>query len=171
MIVVSDTSPLNYLVLINEIDLLPKLFGQVIIPEAVHGELRHRGTPEAVRKWADAVPPWLTIRIVSPIQLPRQLGPGETEAISLAIELNAELLLLDDRKARNLARERGLNVAGLLNVLESASIRELVDLPRVIARLRQTNFRAPADIVRAMLQRNSQRQEAKEQPASNPSLD
>ena len=171
MIVVSDTSPLNYLVLINEIDLLPKLFGQVIIPEAVLAELSHRGTPEAVRKWAETVPPWLTIRIVSPIQISRNLGPGETEAISLAIELNAELLLLDDRKARNLARERGLNVAGLLNVLESASIRELVDLPRIIARLRHTNFRAPADIVSAMLQRNSQRQEAKEQPASNPSLD
>jgi len=157
MIVVSDTSPLNYLVLINQIDLLPKLFGQVIIPEAVLSELSHSGSPEAVRKWADAAPPWLTIRIVSPIQLPSTLGPGETEAISLAIELNAELLLLDDRKARNLARERGLNVAGLLNLLETASIRELVDLPRVIARLRQTNFRAPADIVRAMLQRHGQR--------------
>jgi predicted nucleic acid-binding protein len=163
MIVVSDTSPLNYLIVINQIDLLPKLFGQVVIPEAVLAELSHRGSPEAVRKWADAAPPWLTIRIVSPIQLPRNLGPGETEAISLAIELDAELLLLDDRKARNLARESGLKVAGLLNVLEAASILEFIDLPRVIARLRQTNFRAPAGIVKAMLQRHGQRQEAKGQ--------
>jgi len=157
MIVVSNTSPLNYLVLINEIDLLLKLFGRIIIPEAVLDELRHRGSPEAVRKWADVVAPWLDVRTISPIQLPRILGPGETASLSLAVELNADLVLLDDRKARKAALDQGLKVAGLLNVLETASVRELIDLPDAIARLRRTNFRAPAAIVRAMLERHVQR--------------
>jgi predicted nucleic acid-binding protein len=49
MIIVSDTSPINYLVLIREIELLPKLFGEVVIPQAVLDELKQEGTPEAVK--------------------------------------------------------------------------------------------------------------------------
>lgn len=54
MIIITDTSPINYLVLIREIELLPKLFGKVVIPQAVLDELKQEGTPEAVKNWLDS---------------------------------------------------------------------------------------------------------------------
>lgn len=161
MIVVSDTSPVNYLVLIGEIDLLPKLFGQVIIPQAVSDELRRRETPAVVREWANAAPSWLQIRVASVIDPSINLGPGEAEAISLSIELHASQLLLDDRKARSLATARGLSVAGTLNILEAGATRQLVDLPSAIVRLHRTNFRAPADLVKVLLDRDAARKKQK----------
>jgi predicted nucleic acid-binding protein len=62
MIVVADSSPLNYLVLIDEIDVLPKLFGRVLIPEAVARELQSPRTPPQVASWLAAQPVWLVIQ-------------------------------------------------------------------------------------------------------------
>ena len=62
MIVVSDTSPINYLVLIEFQYLLPELFDLVLIPEAVHRELQAGGTPEPVRQFVAAAPGWLEVR-------------------------------------------------------------------------------------------------------------
>jgi len=62
VIVVSDTSPLNYLVLIEQVQVLPVLFGRVVVPPAVMAELQHAGTPAVVRAWAASPPPWLEIR-------------------------------------------------------------------------------------------------------------
>lgn len=62
MIVVADTSPLNYLVLIGEQELLPTLFGRIVIPEAVFQELRATVTPQTVQKWLAQAPDWLEIR-------------------------------------------------------------------------------------------------------------
>jgi predicted nucleic acid-binding protein len=64
MIIVADTSPINYLVLIGAIDILKALFGRVIIPQAVLGELQHEKTPTAVKVWCDAYPDWLEVRQV-----------------------------------------------------------------------------------------------------------
>jgi predicted nucleic acid-binding protein len=61
MIVVSDASPLNYLVLIDAVDILPALFGRVLTPPAVWCELHRDRTPEAVRQWASQPPPWLEV--------------------------------------------------------------------------------------------------------------
>ena len=61
MIVVSDTSPINYLVLIGEIELLAQLFTRVLAPETVARELLHPGAPEAVRRWANQPPAWFEI--------------------------------------------------------------------------------------------------------------
>ncbi len=60
--VVADTSPLQYLVLIDQIDILPRLFGSVRIPPMVRAEMLDPAAPDIVRAWADAPPPWLTIR-------------------------------------------------------------------------------------------------------------
>ena len=57
--VVSDTSPLNYLVLVGAIDLLPRLFSEIIIPPALVGELTQPGTPEVVKNWLKDKPVWL----------------------------------------------------------------------------------------------------------------
>lgn len=158
MIAVADTSPLCYLVRLDEIELLHALFGRVLIPEAVAEELAHPGAGSAVRSWMAAPPPWLEIRSAPSTgdQDLDRLEVGEREAISLALELSAEWILLDERKARSMARSRGLRVVGLLGVLQWAARRELVDLPDAIARLRRTNFRVSPKLLREILRADGQ---------------
>lgn len=153
MIVISDTSPINYLVLIGEIELLPQLFGQVILPHAVLTELSHTRTPALVRSWIAAPPAWLEVR--TPATVDPNLGPdlGEREAISLALEMKADLLLVDDKKARRLARARGLRLTGTLGVLELAATKGLVDLEDAFARLRKTDFQISEDLLQEILSR------------------
>jgi predicted nucleic acid-binding protein len=151
VIVLSDTSPLNYLVLIGHIDILPTLFGRIIIPTAVHHELLHPGTPEAVRRWIETPPSWLEIRLPSHLEENIALGRGEVEAISLAIEINADLLLMDDRVARRMAESKGLSVVGTLNVLEASAARGLLDLSAALDKLRQTNFHVSEEILNHVL--------------------
>jgi len=62
MIVVCDTSPLNYLILVGAEGVLPVLFETVIAPPAVIREMRHAKAPEQVRRWAAAPPAWLEVR-------------------------------------------------------------------------------------------------------------
>lgn len=66
MIVVSNTSPLNYLVLISAVDLLPQLFGSIFIPPAVQDELSDPETPDSVRKWSTHPPAWLHVERIEP---------------------------------------------------------------------------------------------------------
>jgi hypothetical protein len=88
MIVVSDTSPLNYLVLISAIDVLPKLFEQVYVPPSVIGELTRLKTPDIVREWATSPPTWLAI-VAPTSRLPSTaaLDEGEADALSLAASM------------------------------------------------------------------------------------
>lgn len=153
MIVVSDTSPINYLILIEEIDLLPQLFGQIIVPQAVLDELQKTGTPEQVKNRIDLRPVWLKAHNATAIEQTIMLGAGEREAISLAKELNADLVLIDDKKARKLALERGLKVAGTINILDSASKRGLVELAEAVQKLKQTNFRVAPDLLAELLKK------------------
>ena len=62
MIAVADTSPICYLILINEVDLLPRLFSQVLVPPAVVAELLHGDAPGAVREWAASFPSWISVQ-------------------------------------------------------------------------------------------------------------
>ena len=86
MIVISDTSPINYLVLTGHIEILPALFGQVVIPPAVVSELQHLATPPVVAQWMSQPPAWLLVRTPTHVDADIQLGHGEAEAISLAVE-------------------------------------------------------------------------------------
>jgi len=143
MTVVSNTSPLNYLILIDRQEILPALFGQVLIPEAVWRELRSPAAPQPVKDFLDNWPSWLERRIVS--QAPpnlQQLDPGEQEAIALAQSLGASLVLLDEKKGRQLAQGLGFVVTGTLGVLDLAARRGLVDLEDALKRLKRTTFRA-----------------------------
>src|SRR5687767_14026841 len=126
MIVVSDTSSLNYLVLIGEDRILPALFDRDIAPPAVIAELSRAKAPAAVSLWANNPPGWLEVRRPTSIPGSRGLGPGESEAIALAIELNADMLLIDERDGTAEAKRFGLNVTGMLGVLEMAAQRELL---------------------------------------------
>jgi predicted nucleic acid-binding protein len=153
-IVISDTSPLRYLVLIGQADLLPALYTDVLIPEAVTDELNKPATPEPVRRWIAHRPSWLqvvplTARSAS-VSLP-DLDPGEHDAIILALHLKADLVLMDEREGVEEARRLGLTVTGTLGVLDRAAERGLIELAPAIAHLRQTNFRIDPGLLDRLL--------------------
>ena len=123
MIVIADTTPINYLVLIGEQELLPALFGQIIIPEAVFRELHAAVTPQPVQQWLANIPQWLEIRklTAAPDASLSHLDEGEREAIQLGEELAADLLLVDEKAARREAAKRNLATSGTLGVLDRAA--------------------------------------------------
>ena len=143
MIAVADASPLCYLVLIGEIDLLPKLFRRVAVPQAVIAELLHEDAPEVVRNWASSLPAWISTAATADVVSSglEKLQAGERAAIVLAGSIKADLILLDEKAARRVAAEHRLRVTGILGVLGEAATRRLVDLPSAIDRLRKTAFR------------------------------
>jgi predicted nucleic acid-binding protein len=149
MTVVSDTSPLNYLVLIDHQEILPVLFGHILIPEAVWHELRSPAAPQPVKTFLETWPRWLERRIVSQVpQDLQQLDPGEQEAIALAQSVGASLVLLDEKKGRQVARDLGFVVTGTLGVLDLAARRGLVDLVDALKRLERTTFRTTPRLLR-----------------------
>ena len=154
MIVVADTSPLNYLVLIGEADLLPKLFGRVVIPQAVFNELHTTGASETVRDWAQNLPVWVEVRQthLTSNALLDILDAGEKEAILLAQELAADLLLVDDRQARQAAVSLGVAITGTIGILDKAAQTGLIDLRTVIRKLRKTNFHIAEDLIQKLME-------------------
>jgi predicted nucleic acid-binding protein len=159
MLVIADTTPLRYLVMLGQVDLLPTLFGQVIIPLAVVGELQHPQAPATVRAWIASPPPWLDMRPCSllPDAVLLRLDPGEREAILLAQELQADLVLVDDQDARAEAARRALTAMGTLRVFELAAERGLVDLPTVLTQLRTARFYMTPEMVQELLARDAAR--------------
>ncbi len=151
--VVSDTSPLHYLVASEAIEILPALFQEVLIPPTVHLELQHQKTPARVREWAQQLPAWVKVQSPSVIDDSLNVDQGEKEAICLAREVKAVAILMDDRKGRAEAVRCGLRVAGTIGLLEAAANRGLVNFAAVIQRLRQTNARLDEEVIQAALAR------------------
>jgi len=155
MLIVSNTSPINYLVLIGAVEVLPALHRQVVIPVAVLEELRAPATPGPVRAWTRNPPHWL--EIVHPTSAPDErlahLGRGERDAILLAQELNAALLI-DEVKAYREAKRRNIPTLRTLAILDKAAERGLIDLTQVVERLRRTNFRVRPEILDQLLERH-----------------
>ncbi len=131
MLVVSDTSPILNLAAVGRADLLGSLYGELVIPPAVQGELA--SLPRRYPRFAAATPLPSFVR-VEPLpsdvdagallaELALQLHPGEAEALALATVLPADLLLVDEFAARRLARLRGVRTQGLLGVLVEAKRR------------------------------------------------
>ena len=115
MIVVSDTTPLISLLKINQLDLLEKLFGEVLIPEAVFNELtvdeRFQLEAKVIRqKEFIAVKPVNNLESVSILKRATGLDQGESEAIILTDELKADLLLMDEAKGRTVSFQMGFKV-------------------------------------------------------------
>lgn len=145
-LVVSDASPLIALHQIDELKLLQGLFGEVVIPPAVAREVTP-GVP---------LPPWVKTRTLQqPMAgevLHASLGPGESEAISLAQEIHADWLLLDERAARRLAEGLGLPVAGTLGLLVRGKEKGLLDTVRSrVEALLAVGFRATPALVENIL--------------------
>jgi predicted nucleic acid-binding protein len=131
VIVISDTSAITNLAAIGHLQLLPQLYNQVTIPEAVYRELVDidppvPGTLEVQTSC------WLEVRqvanrkVVERLQNEVRLDPGESEAIALALDLGAELLLIDERRGRAEANRLGLRITGLLGILIEAKQRNLI---------------------------------------------
>jgi predicted nucleic acid-binding protein len=152
VIVVCDTSPINYLCQIGHIEILPEMFGSVVVPAAVAHELAHPAAPESVRQLIARAPRWLEIRtpnITNPLLA--KLGAGEQQAILLAQELRADLLIADDKEARQAAERRQLTVSGTLGVLKLAALRQLIDLPQAIQKLQASGFHLSDELVNKLL--------------------
>jgi len=158
-LVIADTGPLNYLILIGQIELLPVLFEKVVLPTVVQSELASRKAPPLVRDWVASIPAWVEVR-EAPLSHAEDaslqgIDAGEKAAIQLAVSLHADLLLMDDRKGVNAAQRKGLRVTGTLGVLDLAAQRGLADFGQAVEHLRKTNFRVPQVLLDALLQKHS----------------
>ena len=151
MIAVSDTSPINYLVLIDCVHVMPVLFERVLVPQAVFAELSSVGAPSKIHQWLASSPKWFEVqpcRSTDPLLL--HLDPGECEAILLAESIKADLLLLDENLGRQAARQRNLSVTGTLGLLDRAATRGLIDLSTALDRLSHTNFRVSPKLLQQL---------------------
>jgi predicted nucleic acid-binding protein len=155
MIVVADTSPINYLVSINQIAVLTNLYGTVIIPQAVRDELSRDRAPEIVQRWIASPPGWLEVR--RPTMEPdaeliaAELDAGEFDAILLAQELGASELILDDMDGRKEAERRHIHFVGTIGILQAAAKRKLLNLKNALTSLRATNFYIAQELIDRLL--------------------
>jgi predicted nucleic acid-binding protein len=157
--VICDTGPLNYLILIEAADLLPRLFSPILIPVAVKNELTHPRAPAAVRDWIADSPSWLSVVPSGSYfvaQIPR-LDAGESEVIALSLDRPGSLVLMDDRSGTSVAVKSGLNVVGTLALLDRAASRGWIKLPEAFRRLQATSFRAPLRLMAHMLEEDALR--------------
>jgi predicted nucleic acid-binding protein len=154
MIVVADASPLRYLVVIGAVDVLQPLYSCVLVPEAVVGELQEVKTPATVRAWIAQLPAWCEIR-PNPTSDPTlgHLDAGERAAITLALSVGVDRLLMDEWDGRAEAKRRHLRVTGTLGVLADAHLAGLLDFDTAVGQLRRTNFYLLDGIVDGLRQR------------------
>jgi predicted nucleic acid-binding protein len=127
------------------------VFRELLIPMAVLEELQSR-RPSSGREWVSRPAEWLRVESAGAVN--RDLGgldQGEAEVIALAERPSVKLVLLDERKARRTARERGLLVVGALGIIDRAAALGMVDLVETLERLRRTNFRAAPSLIRSLL--------------------
>ena len=159
MIVVADTSPVTYLVLIDQFEILRNLYTRILIPPALLEELKHPLVPQSVRSWATSPPDWLEVLTpMNPI-IVAQLDLGESEAIALAAQMHAQVLLMDEPAGRQEAARRGLRVAGTLAVLDEGDHAGLVNFDAAVDRLRETSFRVSQAVLTEIQERRSRRPE------------
>lgn len=134
MRVVCDTSPLILLAKIGRLELLFRLYGQVVIPVSVLDEIRERSTKETTAIESLVESQALEVQQGSREVLesvPADLGAGEREAITVAIETEADIVVLDDREGRRVARERDLGVTGTIGILIEARAQHMISSVRL----------------------------------------
>ena len=126
MLVVSNTSPISNLAIIGRLDFLRRRYEIVRIPSEVAVELAALTHPAGLQRIQAAMAGrWLMVEKPEqpfPLRLPFRLDPGETAAITLACQLKAGVLLMDEKRGREAARQCGLVVAGVLGELIHAKL-------------------------------------------------
>jgi len=137
-VIISDTSCLIGLTNIGQLNILREMYGNVIV------------TPEVMKEYGEQLPEWVVIQEVSDLNkiavFDKFIGPCESSAIALAMETKDSILIVDDRRARQLALDLGLEVIGTLGLLILAYKNGIVhDIDSIVASLRQSGFRLPAN--------------------------
>lgn len=153
MIVVADTSPINYLIQLGHIDFLQQLYKRIVIPHAVLDELLNPKAPAPVRAWALNPPGWLefatpSASLVMDLDI---LDRGEAEAIVLAGEIDADWLLIDEAMGRDQAIAKGLKTIGTLGFLRELARLQIFDLRAEIIRLQGLGFYVSDSLIQALL--------------------
>lgn len=154
MIIISDTSPLVCLLHLNKINLLKDLFDNVIIPTAVFNELISAKTiDETFLHYNPFIQVKTPLNKIEVKELRKILDAGESEAIVLSKELNADLLLIDEDRGRKFAVKYGLTIKGILGVLLQAKERKLINQVKpLIDRLQsEINFRINKNLLQKIL--------------------
>jgi predicted nucleic acid-binding protein len=156
-LVVADTRPVRYLIAIEQIDLLPRLFGSVAVPSVVAEELLHPSAPRSVRAWMGRPPGRFHVRHGYDDEHSdlEGLDRGERAAIVLGVALKADLMLVDDRRGAAVALKKGFPVLGTLGVLDLAAEQGHVNLNDALDRLRRTNFRYRPELFDVLIRKHS----------------
>ncbi len=157
MSVVSNTSPITNLAGIGQLDLLRQLYDTITIPQAVYNEMANIGrtVPGALEV---QTLPWITVQPVKDRNqveaLRAVLDPGEAEAIVLALELNASLLIIDERPGRSIARQNSIPIIGVLGILLEAKQQGLIAAikPLVDRLINELEFRVSRRLYETVLQ-------------------
>lgn len=142
-VVIADTSCLILLDKIGELGLLQSLFQRVTITEEIADEFGQR------------LPDWFTVRSVGKINFQHtlDLDIGEASAITLALELDSVLLVLDDYKARKVAQKAGLDITGTLRLfLKAKSLNIIGSVRPLLEKIQLTNFRYSQKVFEQILQ-------------------
>lgn len=159
MIIVSDTSPITNLAAIGRLDLLQTLYGHIIIPSEVYGEMvgLSKSVPGSREiqtfDWIKTQKVLNRQKIVELRNARENIDLGEAAAIALALETKADLLLIDERRGRVIASEYGLNIVGLLGVLLQAKARKMILTvkPLVDQLIAEANFRVSQKLYESVL--------------------
>lgn len=145
MTVVSNAGPIIALARIEHLALLPGLYGEIVIPPAVRREVVEKGAAQPGASVV-ATASWVRVEAVHDSMavalLRGHLDAGESEALVLALQTEADLVLMDEARGRRVAAARGLNLTGTLGLLVTAKKRRLVErVEPLLARLAETGFR------------------------------
>ena len=134
---------------------MKQLYTRILVPPSVLAELQHPLAPKAVHDWAVRAPAWMEVLSPTNSIVLAQLDPGESEAIALAAEVHADVVLMDEQAGRQEAVRRGLRVAGTLSVLDEAEQAGLINFDDAVTALQKTNFRISAAVLAEIRQKRS----------------
>lgn len=147
MLIIADTTPIISLIKIDELELLSDMYGEIILPEAVYNELVNNplmsNEAEIIKKSSflkvTKVENEFAVKL---LQKQLNLGAGESEAIVLADTLKADILVIDERKARGIAKSMGINITGTLGILVDARKQNRIEkLKPLLDKLINNNIR------------------------------
>jgi hypothetical protein len=161
MRVVSNTSPLSNLAMIGEISFLQQIYPTILIPPTVYAELmRLPKIQPTISTLLHAG--WLEIQTPQDLQLIQTLNqvldPGEAAAIALAIEINADRLLIDERLGRSIALKYGLKIRGILGILVNAKNQGIIPAskPLLDRLINEAGFRVSQPLYERILQESGE---------------
>jgi uncharacterized protein len=153
LVVISDTSPITNLIAIGRLGLLNKLFVDIVVPIGVYNELIEIPRNETTLKDCNWIHVRETRNLITVAEFLNDLDQGEAEAISIAIELKADLVLIDEKLGRRIAEENGLKITGLLGVLQRAKLKAFIDevKPILDQLIEDTGFRVHPKLYKEVL--------------------